>query len=299
MKQLPVIVGLIALFSLAALPMSAQEGEMDMTHYIECESTLVMIQAITQEAMAEATPEATPEMTETPLRFVEITRPFDGMGTHTQMLLVEGMAGGAFENNIVVQVMDSEGTVLAEAPATVDTPEVGGSGPFSVEMALDAEPGTTLTITAFQPAVADGEQVTISDTVNMVVSPTARPLSSLLIVQPDDPMLAEADVCAAAEAAMTSTTTLPIVINNVMAIQTMSLPPFVNVNIQAAKPSVCPLPLRARMTASEAVYTIELYFEDTGPVPCTRDLRPFGLIVPLGMVEASPFTIIVNGQTVQ
>ena len=207
------------------------------------------------------------------LPYVEITTPTFGAGVLNSPLLVEGMAGSAFENNIVIEVQDFEtGDILAESPATIQTEDMGGSGPFSVELSFDAEPGTAIQVYAYQPAVADTDEITVSDVQFAIVSPLAQTYDRFLTVRRDDYIASAEDICAVAEAEFDNENIQPLVINNVVIMSTRSMMPLVNVNIEAAGSSNCPAPLRTRTTRSDNDFDIEVYIDTSEPVPCTADL---------------------------
>lgn len=234
------------------------------------------------------------------LRYVEITRPMFRAGVLNSPLLVEGMAGAAFENNIVIEVRDFEtGDVLAETSATVETDEIAGSGPFSAELTFEAEPGDEIEVYAYQPPVADDEEVEVSDVEFAIVSPLAQTYERFLTIQRDDPIFGAEDVCAAAEAEFDNTNTQPLMINNVVGISTASMMPLVNVNIEAAGPSVCPLPLRTRTVREGDTFNIEIYFDATEPAACTRDLSPITQRISLGTLQTPDFSLTVNGEPVE
>jgi heat shock protein HslJ/uncharacterized lipoprotein YbaY len=71
---------------------------------------------------------------------------------------VGGTGGGLFEGNVVVQARDSADNVLAEQPTVIQSPDAGtgGEGPWSVQLSIPAEPGTTGQIVAFSPSPVDG-----------------------------------------------------------------------------------------------------------------------------------------------
>ena len=228
------------------------------------------------------------------LRFVEITHPYFGEGVPGFMMRVEGMAGGAFENNVVVQVMDqATGAVLAEAPVTVQTNEVGGSGPFSVEFDLEVEPGTPIEVVAFQPAVADGEEVSVSDIQYAVVDPLARTYERMLNVQASDPILGAPSECDAALAEFDNTSTAPLAVDDVTVFQYTSPTPFVNLSVHASGSSNCPAPLRSRIFNDDNHFTVEVYLDTTYPVPCTADLVPITQRLSLGTLPNPDYTVTV------
>jgi len=231
------------------------------------------------------------------LRYVEITRPYFAEGVTSSPLLVEGMAGGAFENNIVIEVQDfATGEVLAEAPATVQTDDFAGSGPFSAELRVDAAPGTAINVYAYQPSVADGEEISVSDIEFAIVSPLAQTYDRFLNLRRDDPIYGAQDVCATAEAEFDNEAINPLVVNDVQILSTMSMMPLVNVSIDAAGSSVCAAPLRTRTVRDGHGFAIEIYYDVTHPVPCTADLAPITRRVSLGTLPSTDYTITVNGE---
>lgn len=234
------------------------------------------------------------------LPYVEITRPHFAAGVSSSPLLIEGMAGAAFENNIVIEVRDFETKeVIAETFATIQTDELAGSGPFAAEASFDAEPGTEIEVVAFQPPVADDDEITVSDIAFAIVNPLAQTYDRFLVVQRDDPLYGAEDVCATAEAEFENDEIDPLVINDVQVLSTMSMMPLVTVSIDAAGSSNCPAPLRTRITRDGDAFTIEIYYDLSQPVACTRDLAPITQRVSLGTLPNPDFTLTVNGQPVE
>lgn len=234
------------------------------------------------------------------LRYVDITTPYFGAGVNSSPLLVAGMAGAAFENNIVIEVRDFDsGDILAEAFATIETDELAGSEPFSAEVSFDAEPGTAIEVYAYQPAIADDEEVEISDIEFVIVSPLGQTYDRFLTIQRDDPIAGAEDVCATAEAEFDNENVDPLVINDVVLMETRSMMPLVNVSIDAAGSSNCPAPLRARTVRDGSDFTVEVYYDKTEPVACTADLAPINLTVSLGTLPDPDFTLTVNGEIVE
>jgi len=233
------------------------------------------------------------------LPYVEIQTPTYAAGVNSSSLLVEGMAGAAFENNIVIQVQNFDsGEVLAETHATVQTDELAGSGPFSAELSFDAEPGTKINIYAFQPAVADGESVSISDTQFAIVAPLGQTYDHILVVQHDDPIIFAKDECAVTGAEFENSKIQPLVINNVEIQSTRSTMPLTHINIEATGSSNCPAPLRTRIIRVDNNYSIQVYLDVSNPVACTADLSPIPVSVTLGTLSNPNYSITVNGEPV-
>ncbi|MCK6581126.1 MAG: Gmad2 immunoglobulin-like domain-containing protein [Anaerolineae bacterium] len=234
------------------------------------------------------------------LRYVELTSPRFGEGVPSFLMQVEGMAGGAFENNLVIEVRDfASKDVLAETFATVQTEDVGGSGTFSAEVSFDAEPGTGVEVYAYQPAVADGEEVEISDIEFAIVYPLARTYDRILNVRRDDPILGAQDVCATAEAEFDNENIMPLVVNDVTVFEMITPTPLVNLSVQAAGSSVCPAPLRTRITNTDNAFNIEIYRDTSQPAACTMDLAPITQRLSLGTLPNPDYTITVNGELVE
>jgi len=61
-----------------------------------------------------------------------------------------------FENNVVVEVLDSSGTLIVQEPTTMQTEEVGGAGTWSIEIRIPAGEGEKGTIHAFSTSPQDG-----------------------------------------------------------------------------------------------------------------------------------------------
>jgi hypothetical protein len=234
------------------------------------------------------------------LPFVDITTPMYGAGVPNFMMQIEGMAGAIFENNLVIEVRNFEtGGVLAETIATVQTDKLAGSGSFSAKVDFEAEPGTAIEIRAYQPAITDGEAVTVSDTAFAYVNPLAQSYERILNLRRGDPILGAQDSCSVAEAEFDNKTITPLVINDVTVFETMSMTPLVNLSIQAAGSSVCPAPMRARITNRDNAITIEIYRDASQPVACTMDLAPITQRLTLGTLPNPDYSITVNGQPVE
>lgn len=233
------------------------------------------------------------------LPFVEITSPVANAGISAAPLRIEGRAGAAFENNLVVEVRDAVTRErLTETFATIETDELAGSGPFAVEVDLDVPPATEMEVLVYHPAVADTDEVTVSDTTSALVSPLAQTYERLLVIQHDDPITEAEDPCAAAATEFENTAINPLVVNDVLVQSTRSMTPLVNVTIEAAGSSNCAAPLRTRATRDGDAFALEVYYDGTTPVPCTADLAPITQRVSLGTLPNPDFAITVNGTAI-
>lgn len=234
------------------------------------------------------------------LPYVEIARPYFGEGVPNFQMPIDGMAGGAFENNIVVQVQNfATGDVLVETPVTVQTDDAGGSGRFSTMVDFDAEPGTPIEIHAFQPPVADGEEVTVSDVAFAIVDPLGRTYERILNVRRDDPILGAEDVCAIARAEFDNTNIAPLTVSDVAVFELIAPTPLVNLSVHAMGSSHCSAPLRSRITNMDNAFDIEVYLDTTYPAACTADLAPITQRLALGTLPSPDYTITVNGTPVE
>ncbi|MCK6581362.1 MAG: Gmad2 immunoglobulin-like domain-containing protein [Anaerolineae bacterium] len=235
------------------------------------------------------------------LRYVEITNPIFGAGVPSFLMKIGGMAGGAFENNLVIEVRDfATREVLAETFATIQTEDLGGSGAFSAEVDFDAEPGTEIEVVAYHPQVGEGDEIDdVSAVAFAIIDPLAQTYDRILNVRRDDLIMAQVNPCAAAEAEFDNSSIDLLVVNDVFVFETMSMMPLVNLSIQAAGSSVCPAPLRARITNIDNAFDIELYRDASQPVACTMDLAPITQRLSLGTLPNPDYTITVNGQAVE
>ncbi len=105
-------------------------------------------------------PEAAQPTPVTP--FIDIEQPQAGATVSlAQPLAVSGMAGGLFEGSLVVQVLDADGNVLIEAPTTVQAPNagLGESGPWSLELQVQAQPESLGTVRTYAQSAEDGSVV--------------------------------------------------------------------------------------------------------------------------------------------
>jgi hypothetical protein len=95
--------------------------------------------------------------------YITIVQPIPGavLGV-PQPVQINGMGGGLFEGNVVVQALDAGGNVLALETTTLDAPDAGsgGEGPWSVQMVIPVKPGTVGQIHAFSTSPADGSVTT-------------------------------------------------------------------------------------------------------------------------------------------
>ena len=94
--------------------------------------------------------------------FISIDRPAQGDNLDlTWSVNVSGQAGGLFEGVLVVQAQDAAGNILAKETTTIKTPESspGGSGPWSVNLSINAPNGSQGQIVAFFPSPIEGSKL--------------------------------------------------------------------------------------------------------------------------------------------
>ena len=73
--------------------------------------------------------------------FITISEPVQGAVVPIpEAVTVRGEAGALFENNVVVQALDEDGNVLVQEPTTAQAPEIGGTGPWSIQLVIPVKP---------------------------------------------------------------------------------------------------------------------------------------------------------------
>lgn len=98
---------------------------------------------------------------------------------------VSGQGAGLLEGNVVVQVLDRDGKVLAEEPTTLQGEDVGtgGDGTWSLQLTVETEPGMAGRIYAFSPSPKDGS-IVASDQVEVSLGKTEPVPTYLEIDEP-------------------------------------------------------------------------------------------------------------------
>lgn len=134
---------LIALLALAVTGVSAQDSETSTPapqSYTVCDWGLLVL-----------------EESGGPVQDVEIMSPaeFSGVGT---AFTVSGEGEGLFEGNVIVEVFDTEANMLFSGFATVTAEEMGGRGPWSLDVDLGAVPeATRIVVNAYSTEPSEGE----------------------------------------------------------------------------------------------------------------------------------------------
>ena len=98
---------------------------------------------------------------------------------------VSGRGAGLFENNVVVQAMDSEERVLAIEPTTLDASDPGGEGDWTVDIVIPVEPGTKGFIFVFSISPEDGT-IKASASVEVIYGEKIVSESSIEITEPEE-----------------------------------------------------------------------------------------------------------------
>ena len=106
---------------------------------------------------------------------IAITEPDQGQAVEIdQPIRVQGKGVGLPEGNVVVEIVDGQGNVLAQEPTTMQGQDVGtgGEGTWSTELTIQVEPGTAGTIRAYSTSPKDGS-VIAEDVVEVSLGRTA------------------------------------------------------------------------------------------------------------------------------
>jgi len=103
--------------------------------------------------------------------FIQINEPTDGSEIDiSKPVVVSGNAGGLYEGSVVVQVLDQDGNVLTEGTTTINAPDAGtgGSGPWQIELNVQAEQGTSGVVRAFSKSPA-GDEIAAEDQIQVAM----------------------------------------------------------------------------------------------------------------------------------
>lgn len=111
---------------------------------------------------------------------VSITSPAPGaVLPNMNAISVTGTGTALFENSLVVQALDTTGSILAQQPVTTDAPEVGGTGNWQTTLAVNVAPGTPGIIRAFATSPNDGS-IVAEATINVTYG--SAPLPSVITI---------------------------------------------------------------------------------------------------------------------
>ena len=92
--------------------------------------------------------------------FVTITNPEPYQTIASETMTISGRGGALFENHLVVQVEDEQGTILASAPVTLDAQEMGEEGEWHIMLSIPVSGDKPGRIVAFANSPKDGSLLT-------------------------------------------------------------------------------------------------------------------------------------------
>jgi len=161
-----------------------------------CTLVVCMVAAIAifsggQEETAWPTPAPVPTQAAVPTQapsgaMIAITEPDQGQVVEiSQPVTVQGKGVGLPEGNVVVEVLDWQGNLLAQVPTMLQGRDVGtgGEGTWSTELTITVEPGTAGTIRAYSTSPLDGS-VIAEDVVEVSLGRTAAVQPYIRIDEP-------------------------------------------------------------------------------------------------------------------
>jgi heat shock protein HslJ len=130
--------------------------------------------------------EATPTPVQPIEAYISISEPVQGAILDiAEPIAVLGTGAGLFEGNVVVQVIDRDGNILAQEPTTLQGPDAGtgGEGTWRVQLSVETQPGMAGQIRAFSPSPRDGS-VMAEDVVNVSLGRTPAVQAYIQIDEP-------------------------------------------------------------------------------------------------------------------
>ncbi|MBZ0286250.1 MAG: Gmad2 immunoglobulin-like domain-containing protein [Anaerolineae bacterium] len=302
------VLTIMLLASLILVGISAaqeQEEVVDQPGYVVCDWGLLVT---TRSLRTPQSVAATPEVTEAPLddsgvdHAVNITSPEPNASVAVSTFTVSGTGKGLFENNVVVEVLDAEGTQVFMQPTTMVSEEVGGAGEWSLDVTIEGGKsefiyaGQPLTIHAYSTSAQDGS-IIAEDQVAVVMSPQSTEQGTVFFVADNDTLVqsVDTDLCANAGKQMDYPANVEADVVSVTGIATASLPPQVNVTVTASLSVDCPFPLRALKSQDGGSITIDLFFFFPSDMTCEGEKVATEISLPLGTVSDPDYTVTVNG----
>jgi heat shock protein HslJ len=130
--------------------------------------------------------EAAPTPVQPTEAYISISEPVQGAILDiTEPIGILGTGAGLFEGNVVVQVIDRDGNILAQEPTTLQGPDAGtgGEGTWRVELSVETQPGMAGQIRAFSPSPRDGS-VMAEDVVDVSLGSTPAVQAYIQIDEP-------------------------------------------------------------------------------------------------------------------
>ena len=110
----------------------------------------------------------------------------------TSPIHVEGVSDPTFEQNLVVRVLQADGTLVAEAPTTIAA-DVGQRGPFEIDLPVDLSTEQNIFIQVFATSARDGGTTHLSS-VGVTFTPTGPADIILRTPYPEQITIFEPDV---------------------------------------------------------------------------------------------------------
>ncbi|MEO8611522.1 MAG: Gmad2 immunoglobulin-like domain-containing protein [Chloroflexota bacterium] len=307
-----VVFALTLLASLVLTAVSAAQDQPEVAPplgYVVCDWGLLVISpALRPPQTVAATPEATASSTEDTGvdHSITITSPAPNASVSVSTFTVTGTGNGLFENGIVVEVLDAEGTMVYQQPLTMHTETVGGAGEWSLDVTIPGGKseliyaGKPITIHAYSNSAADGS-IVAEDQVTAVLSAQSAEQNGIFFIADNDTLTqgSDTDLCANAEKQQNFPSNVKVDVISVLGIATASLPPQVTVTVTANLPVDCPFPLRALKTQDGANINIDMFFFLPAGLTCDGDKVETDVSLPLGAVSDPDYTVTANGVAMQ
>ena len=103
-------------------------------------------------------------------RYIQISTPTDeAVIEPSQPLIVKGTGRGLYENNVVIQLQDSQGNQLIQTPTTMKTQEIGGEGVWQKNVVLPQPVPEKLQLLAYSPSPKEGDEAISSQPIMLNV----------------------------------------------------------------------------------------------------------------------------------
>gem|GEM_PF-350938 len=91
-------------------------------------------------------------------RYIRISAPtHDAVIDPGQPLIVKGTGRGLYENNVVIQIQDSQGIKLIQMPTTMKTEQIGGQGVWQKRVLLTGPVPKKVQLIAYSPSPKEGD----------------------------------------------------------------------------------------------------------------------------------------------
>ena len=91
-------------------------------------------------------------------RYIRISAPANNAVIDPgQPLIIKGTGRGLFENNVVIQLQDSQGIKLIQTPTTMKTDQIGGKGVWQKRLLLTEPVPIKIQLIAYSPSPKEGD----------------------------------------------------------------------------------------------------------------------------------------------